>query len=303
MGYLRFDDYVEKGTLTAIKVIQEISKVPKVNVFGYCLGGTLLGASLAVLASRKEETINSVTFLATMLDFSDIGPMGDIVDEDLVNQLQEKLHKGGIMPGHEMEMAFNFLRPNDLIWNYFIDNYLKGKKPNTSDVNYWTNDNTNLPGNMCLYYLKELVLQNRLSKRNATTICGAPINLKKVKTPAMVIGLDTDHISPSKTTFTTTELLGGEVEFILGGSGHVMGAINHPSRNKYGYATGGELDEGFEHWKLTSEKFPGSWWTPWSQWLTERSGGLRISRNKLGNRTFKEIVAAPGTYVLEKHCK
>lgn len=298
---LTFDDYVEKGILKGIEVIQKITGAEKVNTLGYCIGGTLLGITLAVLLARKQDHVNSATYLASMLDFSDIGPMGDVLEEALVRKLERgEILQDGVMSGRTMEKAFNIIRAKDLVWNYVINNYLKGTTPAPFDVMEWTNDNTNLPAGMYLFYIRQIVLENKLSKRNAINVCGVPINLFKIKTPTFVIGMQEDHISPCRTAFTTTELFKGPIEFFLGESGHIMGAVNPPSKNKYGYMTGGVLDEGFDEWKRTAKKQEGSWWVPWSNWLAKKSGKQIPSKKQLGSTQFPELMAAPGSYVLEQ---
>lgn len=303
---ISFDDYIEKGALKAFEVAQSVSKSKKVNVLGYCLGGTLLSAALAILAvkaKKQENPVNSATFLAAMVDFSDVGPMGDVIDNALIKKLERgELLKDGVMHGHDMEKAFNLIRANDLIWRYVVNNYLKGKTPTPFDVLYWTNDNTNLPANMYLFYLKYMVLGNKLSRKNALRICNTPIDIGKIEIPIYVIGFVQDHISPPQTAFITTELVSGPVEFILGESGHVMGTVNPPSKKKYGYYLNGKLEHGYEAWKKSSKFHEGSWWTAWSEHLIEKSGKQIIASKKLGNAKFKPIEAAPGRYVKEK-CK
>ncbi len=304
MGHVSFDDYVEKGCLKAIEIAKTVSKSKKVNTLGFCLGGTLLGTALSILATRKnpeENPVNSATFLASMIDFSDIGPMGDVIDNALVKKLERgEITKQGIMPGEEMEKAYNLIRANDLIWNFVVNNYLKGKDPTPFDLLFWTNDNTNLPANMYLYYLRQMVLENKLSRKNALRICKTPIDIGKIDIPVYVIGFQKDHISPPQTTFTTTELVSGPVEFILGGSGHVMGVTNPPSKNKYGVYLNGTLNEGFETWKKTAEFSEGSWWVPWTNRLIEKSGKQTPAPKTLGNAKYKKIEPAPGRYVMEK---
>ncbi|MBI2271257.1 MAG: class I poly(R)-hydroxyalkanoic acid synthase [Bacteroidetes bacterium] len=300
-----FDDYVEKGILRSAEVIQSITNGKKVNMLGYCLGGTLLGTALAVMYAQKNISAQSATFLASMLDFSDVGPMGDVIDQALVRKLERgELQKQGVMHGHDMERAFNLIRANDLIWNYVVNNYLKGKKPTAFDVLFWTNDNTNLPAKMYSYYLREMVLGNKLSRKNALRMCDTPIDLGQIDIPTFIVATREDHISPPQTAFTTTELLSGPVEFVLGDSGHVMGIANPPSRKKYGYSRFGKLGYGYEKWKETSKHFEGSWWTPWSEWLASHSGKKINAPAKEGNKEYKIIEPAPGTYVREKcsHC-
>ncbi|MES2591454.1 MAG: class I poly(R)-hydroxyalkanoic acid synthase [Bacteroidota bacterium] len=302
MRNITFDDYVEMGALKAFEVAQSVSKSKKVNTLGYCLGGTLLSTSLAVIASRKEESpVNTATFLATMIDFSDVGPMGDVIDNALIKKLERgELLEQGVMLGHDMEKAFNLIRANDLVWSFVVNNYLKGKAPAPFDVMYWTNDNTNLPAKMYLFYLKKMVFENKLSRKNALRICNTPIDIGKIDIPVYVIGLQEDHIAPPQTAFTTTELVSGPVEYILGGSGHVMGVANPPSKKKYGYYLNGKLGEGFEAWKETAKFNEGSWWTAWTERLSKNAGKQVPAAKNLGGTKFKVIEPAPGRYVKEK---
>lgn len=298
-----FDDYVEKGVLNTIEVIQNITGSEKVNTLGFCLGGTLLGVVLAIMQERKDVSIQSATFLASMLDFTDVGPMGDVIDQAMVSKLERgELQKEGVMHGHDMEKAFNLIRSNDLIWNYVVSNYLKGNKPTAFDLLFWTNDNTNLPANMYTYYMRHMILENKLSRKNALRICDTPINIGKIEVPSFVLAMREDHISPPETVFTTTELLSGPVEFILGDSGHVMGVANPPSKKKYGYSKSDHFGHGFEAWEKEAKHFNGSWWKPWSDWLKTQSGKKINATTQLGNKKYKIIEKAPGSYVLEK-CK
>ena len=302
MGKVTFDDYVTKGALNAIETTNKICGSKKLNTLGYCLGGTLLSVACAILSTnQKENPVNSSSFLASMIDFADIGPMGDIIDKALISKLERgELMHNGILNGADMETAFNLIRPNDLIWNYVVSNYLKGIKPTAFDVMYWTNDNTNLPADMYVYYMRYMIFENKLSRKNALTINNTLIDIGKINIPVFVIGLKEDTISPAVTTFTTTELVSGPVEFILGGSGHVMGAINPPVKNKYGYQLNGTSGKGFEEWKRTAKHFEGSWWTAWLERLTKLSGKEIASPIKSGNENFNAIESAPGRYVKEK---
>jgi polyhydroxyalkanoate synthase len=301
MGYLTFDDYVDKGSLKAIEMAKDISGAEKINVLGYCLGGTLLGVAASILAARKSPIINTLTFLASMIDFSYIGPMGDVINGALVNKLERgELLKDGVMHGHDMERAFNLIRAKDLIWNYVVDNYLKGMPPSIFDVMYWTNDNTNLPASMYIYYMKEMIFKNKLVQKNSLHICNTPIDIGKIDVPVFIIGMESDYISPPQTVFVTSELVSGPVEFILGESGHVMGTINPPTKNKYGYYLNGKLGNGFDEWVKTAKFHQGSWWTAWSERLKEKSGKQIPAPKFSGNKTYKMIEPAPGRYVKEK---
>jgi polyhydroxyalkanoate synthase len=310
MGNLSFDDYVEKGAMKAIEVAKKITRSAKINTLGYCLGGTLLGTTLAILRSKSklfpaakalQNSVNSVTLLATMLDFSDIGPMGAIIDEQFVEKMEVDLKKEGILKGTDMADAFNAIRANELVWNYVSNNYLKGKTPPAFNVLFWTDDNTNLPAEMYIFYLRKLLLENKLSKKNALKICDVPIDLSNVDTAAFIIGTIDDHIAPCTTAFTTTQLFTGPVEFVLGDSGHIMGAINPPSVvHKYHYNYGGKLDEGFDTWKATAKQGQGSWWVYWEKWLNNKSGKQIPAPKMSGSIDFNVIEPAPGRYVKEK---
>jgi len=301
MGDWTFDDYVNKGALAAIEEAQKISGAKKINTLGYCLGGTLLSIASSILATRKKDVISSVTFLAAMIDFSDIGPMGDVIDEALVSKLErgELLHDT-VMHGHDMERAFNLIRAKDLIWNYAVNNYLKGITPSAFDVIYWTNDNTNLPAKMYIYYMRKMIFENKLGRKNALRIADTLIDIGKIEAPVFVIGMKEDYISPPATAFITTELVSGPVEFILGGSGHVMGVANPPTKKKYGYYQNGKLGYGYEEWLKTAIYSEGSWWTLWSERLVKNSGKEIPVALKLQGEKYKSIEPAPGSYVKEK---
>lgn len=300
LAHLRFDDYVEKGALAAISVAKSISGSEKINALGYCLGGTLLSVAASILGAKNDESLNTITWLAAMVDFKDIGPMGAVVDAALVNKLKRgELLKNGLLHGYDMERAFNLMRVNDLVWNYVISNYLKGQTPKPFDVLYWTNDNTNLPGDMYAYYIGEMILKNNLSRKNALTIAGHQIDIGKIKAPAYVVALKEDYISPPETVYTTTELVNGPVEFFLGESGHVMGVINPPERKKYGHYEGGNLGGSFGDWQKTAKFSKDSWWNTWSEKLIARSGKKKAAPAKEGNKDYQIVEAAPGTYVME----
>ncbi len=301
MREIGFEEYIELGSAKAIQVVQDITKSKKINALGYCLGGTLLSMTLAIACAKKEVPVQSATFLAAMVDFSDIGPMGDIVDEALINKLEKgEIKEYGMMRGKVMMHAFNAIRANDLIWGYVANNYLMGKKPEAFDILYWNGDSTNLPARMYMYYLRHIIFENKLSRKNALRIGGISIDISKIDLPAFVIGTNEDHISPAVTTFTTTELLSGPVEYVLGGSGHVMGIVNPPARKKYYYLAQGKADHGFDEWKKTSKQFEGSWWPTWIKWLTKHSGPLATAPKKPGSAKYKIIEPAPGRYVKER---
>lgn len=313
MGNITFDDYAQSGVLDAIAAIQEITKQKKVNALGYCIGGTLLGTVGAILSARKTmangkkktstiNPLNTLTFLASMLDFSDFGQLSAVVDFPLVEKMEKEIGQNGILKGRDMTNAFNMIRSKDLIWNYVVNNYLKGNSPAPYSILYWTNDNTNLPGKMYTYYLRHFILKNKLSKKDALKICGTPIDLGRIKNPCYVVGTAEDHISPCRTAFATTHLVGGKVEFILGESGHVAGIINPPPphNGKYGYYHNGKLGKDLQHFRNTAQHCKESWWLHWAKWLRKYSGKQITAPSKPGSKKYKVIEPAPGSYVKEK---
>ena len=297
LGHLTWDDYLEKGVLKALEVAGAICAAEKVNALGFCVGGTMLGVALAIMAARGENRVESATFLASMLDFSDTGDIGLFIDESSVAVREAAIGKGGIMPGRDLALVFSALRANDLVWSYVINNYLKGKSPEAFDLLYWNADSTNLPGPMYCWYVRNTYLENRLREPGKTTVLGVPVDLGKITVPAYVLATREDHIVPWRTAYRTTQLLGGEMRFVLGASGHVAGIINPASKNKRSHWIGAELYADPEEWLAHGEEKPGSWWADWSAWI-EGFGGERVKAPaRLGSAKFKPIEQAPGRYV------
>ncbi len=232
-----WDDYIEQGVLAAIQAVREVSGREQINTLGFCVGGTMLATALAVLAARGEHSAASMTLLTTMLDFSDTGVLDVFVDEAHV-QMRESTIGGsggsppGLMRGVEFANTFSFLRPNDLVWNYVVENYLKGHTPPPFDLLFWNGDCTNLPGPMYAWYLRNTYLENKLRVPDALTVCGEPVDLGKIDVPTFVYGSRDDHIVPWKTAYASTHLLNGPLSFVLGASGHIAGVINPPAKNK-----------------------------------------------------------------------
>jgi len=297
LGHLTWDDYIEKGVLKALDVASAICAAEKVNALGFCVGGTMLGAGLAIMAAKRENRVESATFLASMLDFSDTGDIGLFIDEDSVAVREAAIGKRGIMPGRDLALVFSALRANDLVWSYVINNYLKGKSPGAFDLLYWNADSTNLPGPMYCWYLRNTYLENHLREPGRTVVLGVPVDLGKIRVPAYVLATREDHIVPWRTAYRTTQLLGGEMRFVLGASGHVAGIINPASKNKRSHWIGAKLAADPEEWLADGNEKPGSWWTDWSTWI-ESLGGERVKAlTRLGNTKFKPIEPAPGRYV------
>jgi len=300
LGDKTWDDYLDEGTIPAINTVRKITGAKKINGVSWCIGGTLMATTMAVLAAKKKKPFASMTFLTTLLDFSDPGELGVFIDESQVRGHEHKLAKGGVMPGKQMASTFSMLRANDLIWNYVVNNYMKGKTPPPFDILYWNGDSTNMTAAMYTWYLREMYLENKLAKPNALELCGVPVDLGKIDCPIYYMAAIDDHIAPWKTTFISTELLKGDMHFVLSGSGHVAGVINPANKNKRDYWVNGELGKGADHWLETAESVPGSWWTNWDEWLKAQGGKLIDAPETTGSKDYAEIEPAPGAFVLAR---
>ena len=296
---LTWDDYLQHGVVTAITQVQKLTKQKTINALGFCVGGTLLSASLAALAARNEHPVESVTLLTTLLDFSQPGVLGIFIDEQHCNYREQTLASGGLMSGQELATTFSFLRPNDLVWNYHVNNYLKGETPPAFDLLYWNADSTNLPGPMFTWYLRNLYLNNLLRQPGKLQGMGEPIDLGSITCPAFIYGSKEDHIVPWQAAYQSTRLLGGDIEFVLGASGHIAGVINSPHKNKRHYWCASVLPQSSDDWFAGAEQKPGSWWTHWNAWLSPYSG-RKIAAKNLPSAKLKSLGAAPGTYVLQR---
>ena len=297
-GHYGWDDYLELGVFAPLRVAQEIAKADKVNALGFCVGGTLLGAALAVMAAKGDETVESATFLAAMLDFSETGQIGLFVDEASVAAREATIGDGGILPGTDLAFVFSSLRANDLIWPYVVNNYLLGGRPAAFDLLYWNADSTNLPGPMYCYYLRNTYLENKLRVPNALTNCGVPVDLGKVRLPMFGLATREDHIVPWRSAYRTLQLLGGEDKtFVLGASGHIAGVVNPASKNRRSHWVGSAYPEDADAWLTQAAEHKGSWWPRWSKWLDEHGGGKRKAPARAGNAKYKPIESAPGRYV------
>jgi poly[(R)-3-hydroxyalkanoate] polymerase subunit PhaC len=294
---LTWDDYIADGVLKPIEVVRAICKSDKINALGFCVGGTLLTAALAILRARGEERVASVTLLATMLDFTDPGDIGVFVDEASMAAREAAIGNGGIFSGKDLAFVFSALRANDLVWPYVVNNYLKGKTPDAFDILYWNADSTNLPGPMYCWYVRNMYLENKLREPGELTMCGAPVDLGSICLPTYILATREDHIVPWKTAYLSTRHLKGDTRFVLGASGHVAGVINPPAKNRRSYWRSDRLSAGAEEWLAGAEEVPGSWWLNWNAWLEGFAGGECAARKKLGNFEYKAIEQAPGRYV------
>jgi polyhydroxyalkanoate synthase len=300
LGDKTWDDYLAEGTIPAINAVRKITGAKKINGVAWCIGGTMLATTIAVLAAKNKKPFASATFFTTLLDFSDPGELKVFIDESQVMQHEKKLKNGGVMPGKQLASTFAMLRANDLIWNYVVNNYLKGKTPPPFDILYWNSDSTNMTAAMYTWYLRNMYLENRLVEPGGVDLCGVPVDLGKITCPVYCLSAIEDHIAPWKTTFITTELLKGPMEFVLGASGHIAGVINPANKNKRNYWINGELGRGADNWLETAESVPGSWWTHWDAWLKGTGGKEIPAPEQVGSKDYPEIEAAPGAYVLAR---
>ena len=295
-----WDDYIEHAAIEAIEVVREISGADRINALGFCVGGTILGTALAVLAGRGRQVVHSVTFLTALLDFKDTGVLDVFIDEHAVRMRESQMGHHGLLRGQDLASTFSFLRPNDLVWNYVVENYLKGEKPPAFDLLYWNSDSTNLPGPFYAWYLRNTYHENNLAQPGKIKVCGQKIDLRKIDLPAYIYGSREDHIVPVGGAYATTQILPGKKRFVMGASGHIAGVINPPAKNKRSYWTNDKLPASHEEWVKSAVEHPGSWWPDWARWLKPH-GGKQINAPKTyGSRKYKVIEAAPGRYVKAK---
>jgi polyhydroxyalkanoate synthase len=298
---LEWDDYLDLGTLEALRVVKEIMAVDKVNIVGYCLGGVITQTTLAYLAATGEDSsINSATYFTTHQDFSDAGEISVFISRMDVMFLEWLMKvSGGYLDGRNMAATFNMLRSNDLLWNYVVHNYLLGQEPPSFDLLYWNNDGTRVPGKVHSFLLRELFLDNKLKEPGGIEIKGEAIDLGDITTPTYVVTADRDHIVPWRGAFLVRQLQSGPVRFILSGGGHIAGVISPPTKNR-GYLINDDERLDPEAWLAGATKHDGSWWVDWAPWLAERSGEQIAPPDAAGTEAYEPIMDAPGTYVLEK---
>lgn len=294
-----WDNYVEDVAIKAIQVVQEIGGSKQINALGFCVGGTILSSALAVLAARGQKPVASATLLTTLIDFTDTGVLDVFIDEGFVKFREGQFAKGGLMKGKDMASTFSFLRPNDLVWNYVVGNYLKGETPPPFDLLYWNSDSTNLPGPMYAWYLRNTYLENNLIKPGKATVCGEKVDMRKVDMPMYIYGSREDHIVPIGGAYASAHVFPGKKRFVMGASGHIAGVINPPAANKRCYWTGSEttFPKDAEQWIAKSKEHPGSWWTDWANWLKPHAGKQIPAPKTYGKGKYKAIEAAPGRYV------
>lgn len=296
MSEKTFKDYMFDGIFAALEAVEEATGVAKVNTIGYCIGGTMLSAALAYMAEKKIDRVESATFFTTQVDFEESGDLKVFIDDEQLKSLEHEIDAaGGVLEGTSMANTFNMLRSNDLIWSYVVNNYLMGKDPTRFDMLFWNADSTRMPKTLHLFYLRKCYLENALAK-GEMEIEGVKLDLGKVKVPVLLQSSKDDHIAPYRSVFNATGLFGGEVTFMVAGSGHIAGVINHPDKNKYMYWTNPDIPTTVEEWFEGAEEHPGSWWPAWELWLRRRSGE-EIEARVPGDRNLEIIEDAPGAYV------
>ncbi|WP_300554439.1 class I poly(R)-hydroxyalkanoic acid synthase [Limnohabitans sp. Rim8] len=303
MGQKTWDDYIEHAAIEAIHTVQAITGAPKINALGFCVGGTILSTALAVLAARGEKPVASATFLTTLINFTDTGILDVFIDENFVKFREQQMGQGGLLKGQDLASTFSFLRPNDLVWNYVVGNYLKGETPPPFDLLYWNSDSTNLPGPFYAWYLRNTYLENNLVQPRKVKVCGEAIDLGKVDMPVYIYGSREDHIVPIGGAYASTQVLPGKKRFVMGASGHIAGVINPPAAQKRSHwlSEGTKFPADVNDWIVNAQEVPGSWWTDWSVWLKGHAGKPIAAPKAYGKGTqYKAIEAAPGRYVKAK---
>ncbi|MBO6772342.1 MULTISPECIES: class I poly(R)-hydroxyalkanoic acid synthase [unclassified Thalassospira] len=291
-----FEDYAKEGILAALDMIEQATGENEINAIGYCLGGTLLSSTLAYMAKVGDERIKSATFFTTLTDFEKPGELSVFVDDEQIESLERNMSKEGYLDGRDMSMSFNMLRANDLIWSFVVSNYMLGKDPFPFDLLYWNSDSTRMPKAMHSFYLRNMYNKNLLREPGGISILGEPIDLRDIKIPVYFLSTREDHIAPWQATYAGTQLMSGQVKFVLSASGHIAGVVNPPAAKKYCYWTYNRTPANPDDWMAKATQHEGSWWTDWQNWISRRSGG-KVPARKEGDGKLKVLGPAPGEYV------
>ncbi|MDD9911975.1 MAG: class I poly(R)-hydroxyalkanoic acid synthase [Alphaproteobacteria bacterium] len=301
---ISFEDYMQDALLEAVTQVLEITGQKDLNAVGYCIGGTLLAATLAVMKKKKDTRINSATFFTTLTDFSEAGELKIFTDEAQISHLEEKMNQRGYLDGKEMAATFSMLRANDLIWGFVVNNYLLGKQPFPFDLLYWNDDPTRMPAAMHSWYLRNLYLENNLVKKNHLTLMGETVDISLIDVPLYMVGAISDHITPWQSTYgPLVDMASKDKTYVLSKAGHIAGVVNPPTPEgkpiKRAYWTGNIDNKNPDVWLKQQEQQSDSWWPHWNAWLSTKSGKKIDSPKKLGSSKNKPLCAAPGTYVKE----
>lgn len=294
-----WETYLNEGIYEALDQVEKETGVSEINVVGYCIAGTLLASALAHMKARGDSRIKSATFFTALIDFSEPGDLGVFIDDAQISMLEEGIEERGFHSGKSMSSAFNMLRSNDLIWSFYINNYLLGKDPTIFDLLYWNSDSTNMPGKMHSYYLRNMYLENKLCQPGALNIADVDIDVSTVDIPCYFISAHDDHIAPWTSTYAGARLFSGPVRFVLGGSGHIAGIVNPPAKNKYGYRVGpARLPAHSDDWLQKTKEYEGSWWPDWDKWLKAKEKEQVDARSP--GRVLGVLEDAPGSYVMKR---
>lgn len=296
LRHIRLEDYMHKGVIAALDAAQTCCNVKKVNVAGYCVGGTLLALTQAYLEAKQDDRIQSLTFLTTLLDFSEPGEVGNYISEQSVPLIEQSIKKNGYFDGRVLALSFSLLRENNLFWSFFIENYLKGKDPVPFDILYWNGDSTNIPGPTYLYYLRNMYIENRLVQPGGVLFDGVQVDLGSIRPPAYCLAAMGDHIVLWNGAYKSAQTLGSDVRFVLTESGHVAGVVNPADKGKYPHWVSETLPDTPQEWLAQAQQQQGSWWNDWHGWLVPKSGPLRKARTP-GSKAYPVLGDAPGEYV------
>jgi polyhydroxyalkanoate synthase len=291
-----FDDYMTDGVFASLAAIKKATGEDEVNAIGYCLGGTLLSATLGYMAAKQDERIKTATFLVTLTDFTDSGELGVFIDEEQLSALEEKMHRKGYMEGADMATSFNMLRANDLIWSFVVNNYLLGNEPFPFDLLYWNSDATRMPPKMHSFYLRNMYQKNLLAQPCGISMKNVPVDLSKITLPKYFLSCREDHIAPWKSTYKGSKNFGGDTRFVLAASGHIAGVVNPPEGGKYNHFVNGKMPPDADEWFAGATEVAGSWWPDWQRWVTSFDKS-QVPARIPGKGKLKPIEAAPGTYV------
>ena len=299
LSHKSFEDYMVEGPVAALDAMAKATGEREANVIGYCLGGTLLAATLAYMATTDDKRIKSATYFASLVDFTEAGEISVFIDEEQLQSLEARMRHRGYLEGHEMATTFNMLRANDLIWSFVINNYLLGKDPFPFDLLYWNSDATRMPADMHSFYLRNMYQRNLLVEPGGITLRDVPIDLRGIETPTFIMASAEDHIAPWKSTYVATQIYAGKTRFVLAASGHIAGVVNPPAAKKYCHWTNNKNPKTPEEWLEGATEHPGSWWPVWAKWIAKHAG-KKVPARKPGDGKLKPIEDAPGSYVLVK---
>ena len=291
-----FEDYMFEGPLACLDAIEAATGEKSVNVIGYCIGGTLLTATLAYMAEKGDKRFNAATFFTSQVDFSEAGDLMVFIDEEQLAALEAKMSEKGYLESSEMQNTFNMLRANDLIWSFVVNNYLMGKEPMPFDLLYWNSDSTRMPRELHSFYLRKMYHENKLIEPGGITLGGVPIDIRKIEIPVFLQAGKEDHIAPYESVFKATKYFKGPTKFMLAGSGHIAGVINHPRAEKYQYWLNPKNPKTLEKWLEGAVEHPGSWWPHWDKWLSAKSG-KKVPARVPGDGKLDIVEDAPGSYV------